>query len=409
MALSADAMEPARSASLPAAVFQTMAALFLCAFFYSGFLPWLLGEGEYLGPQIGLVFLFALMVTADVNERFLVNLVLVSVLVLAFVGLGLLPHLTHGVANPGKALALILVLVFAAFAASYASSRPWMVSATIRMIVWFAGLVVLGALLLGLSRGSMGEERLSGEGGNPIWIARAAGTFVLFQFLHGFRRTSWALVLPLAAAGMLVILLSGSRGPLVALVLTMGIFLLARAWTRPSLLVKSAAVAGIAALIVIPLLPPVFAERVGSFVTGEFTASDSDRLHMLSMSGDLFLGQPLGRGIGSFATHSRHAYPHNIALESLVELGWPFSMFLFSMLALAGVAGLHVLGRKVNLMGAPQFLAALFFYSMFNAMFSGNLTSPKEMYFAMFALLLSFARSAPRQAAFTPASGGLQR
>lgn len=164
---------------------------------------------------------------------------------------------------------------------------------------------------------------------NPIWIARAIGGAVIATVWLGWNRhlrlIVWA---PLAAALVVGVLQTGSRGPAGGMVV--GVLMIAAfavAHRRRSLLVLAAASA--AALLVAPLIPAVRESRAFSFLselTGPGEANIGLRSEMWGRSVDLFTREPWGVGFGNWGQHapapSHHDYPHNLFLEVFTETGW---------------------------------------------------------------------------------------
>jgi len=175
--------------------------------------------------------------------------------------------------------------------------------------------------------------RLTLEGGNPIPIARAA--------LLGVTVALWADKVPLwtrgiaAVLGLAVAWQTGSRGPLLAFVLA-NVFGLAVRFLR-SCVRGQTTVRWTTAIV----LPVVVSGMVlagiwlgnGRITLGRFDTLRSPqvlmndpnvvaRLAAFAKSLSLFLQKPLlGVGLGGYAPVGERAYPHNLPVEILAEMG----------------------------------------------------------------------------------------
>ncbi|MFC3834804.1 MULTISPECIES: O-antigen ligase family protein [Deinococcus] len=219
-----------------------------------------------------------------------------------------------------------------------------------------------------------------GEDGNPIWLARAAGIAALWvgvSVLTGRLRRPWLWAL---APILGIIVLTGSRGPLASLLIVLALLLplLVRRVTLPGLAVMLASAgAGLAVFFNPMVLDGVLAR----FAREDRYGVTSGRDTLWAITTGWIQDVPGGIGLGGLAAslmpYAR--YPHNIVLETFAELGWVAGTGLVIALGLA----LYRLARAAR---SRQFeevmLLGVFLFALGNALVSGDLTGPKELYIA---------------------------
>ncbi len=263
-----------------------------------------------------------------------------------------------------------------------------------------AGVGVLAALgwagpaLLGNvgPRGGIAAPRLAWLGTNAIWLARLLAVWFVVLLWAAQRR----LIHPAIAGGggalaLVLILLSGSRGPLAALLLSPVSLLMvprsrpvARSGARPALVA-----AGIAALVLLALLPGAQKQRMASAVlrvpaAGGLSEMATDQLLRDPSSmfrtqlarrslGILADGLPWGVGTGGFSTaafrRDVRVYPHNLEAEILFENGLPGFLLLVAFLILIW----RNARRLIRAWPEGRWLWLLFAMALLNAQVSGDL------------------------------------
>lgn len=243
-------------------------------------------------------------------------------------------------------------------------------------------LAILGCLasvaaLQGSHASSIDPVRTSLPGGSPILLARVVAGGLLALLVLAGRQPIARVVTGVLGAGLFVVLLTtGSRGPLVALIVALGVYIALRGG-RPHVLARVAIFAVIAVIGI--NLAQAYAHQAESRPVDRIVAfsagieSDSPRVDLASDALRAASTRPLGAGWGSFpeVTHqSRYSYPHNVVLEILLELGWlPTLLLVSSLMYTASRVGRHCLqgtGRE-----ATPVAAFLVFY-LVNALFSGD-------------------------------------
>lgn len=179
--------------------------------------------------------------------------------------------------------------------------------------------------------------RVSAFNTNPILLARASGfTTLLLCMLYWLGRIRLWLFLPAAAVGCFAVLISGSRGPLLALLAT-GAMVAALCAVRAEARMRIAGtlVAGTAALAAAVLAMGRAQLDAGNrllrLLTGEWGDTEFSRFAIWRETLDLIPTSPLGLGWGRLSERLQVwqeqddlllLHPHNIVLEIAVEAGW---------------------------------------------------------------------------------------
>ncbi len=243
---------------------------------------------------------------------------------------------------------LLCVIAPAALLGSERSQR-WLIGATV-----LAGLAMAALLLTHPSREAEAVfGRLTLEGSNSIGTARVVGAGAVAAVIMAVTGRRLRLLWLAAAVGSSVTLvLVGSRGPFVALVLALVAALIAGRAGRGARRVR-ATVLGLAAVVALLIFVTHSdnraADRIASLLTGSTT--DSIRVALLRDAGREIVRHPLGIGWGGFPSvatdgvlQGRYSYPHNLVAETFLEGGWPAGVGL---LVLVGCAlyGLRSVSR----------------------------------------------------------------
>ncbi len=280
-------------------------------------------------------------------------------------------------------------------------------SKAVRQLLW--SLLAVGGLttLVGLA-GLGSAMRLSVLAADTIDTARITLLVPIVGILFAWREPSRLLrgaAVVLTPAAVLVAVGSGSRGPLLMLVVlvSMGV---ARTMLRPrlgdwQLITLGAVAAVVSALLVsvaVPDLPAESTQRIGdlgqAFASGiavSAGAIDPSRIRLYGLALSLFAGQPLfGTGTAGFeALSGRYlgsqladAYPHNALLQFGAEYGL-VGVTLFSAAVLYALLRKQERGNEWN---AFKWLAVYFFL---NAMVSGNILTERTLWALLLLLLVS--------------------
>lgn len=255
-----------------------------------------------------------------------------SVLLLAVCWLTFLVGAAGGLwyeGGPYKVALLFTVTLLCALAPSWLmgseQSRRWLLPAVV-----VAGLCMAAALMLNPDREVESlYGRLTLEGSNSIGTARVVGAGAAVALVMGLagrgRRWLWLAAAVVMAA---VLMLVGSRGPFVGLLVAVVVALLFGGKARGRLGVCVLGILAGASLVLIVIRSQNrAAERIGSLITG--ASSDDTRLALVNQCLEVISGHPLGVGWGGFSEvalrgslQGQYSYPHNIVLEIAAEGGW---------------------------------------------------------------------------------------
>jgi len=242
----------------------------------------------------------------------------------------------------------------------------------LRAIVFFALLLALAGFVNLQLRYYKFTTRLTVLGINPIWVARTMGLAILSLLtLRRLRQIGSPAFLLLTAPLAAVMVLTGSRGPLLGLLIVLvgGGLVLSRAsfGRRILVLAASASAAGLAFLV----MPEALRDRFLRTFTGE--TSGLLRIGLLKIVRSALAYVP-GRGMGTggfpllLRIGDRRMYPHNLFAEIGIENGIP------GLLTLVGFIG-ATLARGIRRAHDPRMLTAIlaFIFALWNAQFSGDL------------------------------------
>ncbi|WNG30155.1 O-antigen ligase family protein [Cystobacter fuscus] len=251
----------------------------------------------------------------------------------------------------GKLYDLVLVGVMSVGFGLAALRQP-----AVRVLDAFWGVVVLATGLLALTGvsqllGGGGGARLAVLGGGPNIFARLMGLFALGALYFWHRRGQTWLWIPMAAAGVLLALLTGSRGGTAAILAGVLAFLVVGRIPLRRLALLS--VLATAAVLVVITFTPLgkalsrsmeerFLRLTLNYEGGSDTESKvylSGRESLYAAAYELGLDNPVaGAGLAAFPALGLGVYPHNLFLEVFCEggalglalLGWTLLSFLRS-------------------------------------------------------------------------------
>lgn len=253
------------------------------------------------------------------------------------------------------------------FFAPVLAAAAWGASGLYRFLkgVFFGGLALTAYFWLSKSFLDLPFNPYAVLNFNPIGLSRLMGLFVILVLLWnaGFLRLPLKIFLA-GAAGAAMILLD-ARGPALALIAALAAAASGLPGGRRRLL----------PLLAMPLflMLAVYICTNFWFSSGFFSLADSGRLTIyLAALAELAGGSLLGAGTGSFASLSPVPgviYPHNLFLETAVELGLP-GLVLSLLLVLAPLARLKAGAKKGGDL-APA--GALLVFGLINAMLSSDI------------------------------------
>jgi O-antigen ligase len=281
----------------------------------------------------------------------------------------------------------VTMLVAGALIAQTRRHVDRLLSATL-VIAGASGLILLWRLSHGQAVAIYDSRFTISVQQNPIQLGRQSGdgliiaTYLVLAGSRSSRRAIAAIMVPVL---VITLLAAGSRGPVLGTFAGLVALFAVLAGDRSARrrIVATAALGLSAAFLVTQLLPGQSLSRSLSFLTGASSGlSSNGRSQLWSQAWHLFTAHPwLGIGTGSFAKFQPIVdYPHNMLLESAVELGL---LGLFLVVAFVVTSWL-MLSRARRFLGAGETqtaaVIALFTSALVNAMFSGDIPTNASLW-----------------------------
>ncbi len=267
--------------------------------------------------------------------------------------------------------ALIAVLLFLAFRGGDPQA--------IRAEFW-KGFALMAAMIAVASLMGTQSQRFQTLGGGPNTFGRNMGLLVLSGvYLSRIDRTTilWAAWWLTAAVGVLLVLLSGSRGALLSLAVSASVFQAVdrQPLSKKVILFMGAAIAGAVLITQTEMgiqAQEMFARRVLNLtVEQQYTAG---RIVIYKESFDLGMEEPIF-GVGITATQVINGrYPHNLFLEAFCE-GGAIGLLLLLFVMLSGAVRMIRVRRRLN-----AATVAAFVHVLIAAQFSGNLFDSRGVF-----------------------------
>jgi len=223
---------------------------------------------------------------------------------------------------------------------------------------------------------------------NPIWVGRVfSAAIVMVVWLWVSRRIQWAWAVPVTGLLLTSLLLTGSRGPLLAAVAGVAVLLVltVKNWKRMTI------AGGIAAalLLVATQLPLVQQLRIFRIA---FTEHIRDV--MLADSIQMIIKYPLGVGVGNWKNYSsldptKYTYPHNLFIEVASEFGIIFGALLVVFVAILLANSM----RKSGSSPAALLLSAWLMVETVHVSVSGDLNARTFFFVLALTFLLAVTHS----------------
>lgn len=384
LAILAAALITIRRHSIPASFVLAGFSLLLVAQYYAGLQRWVVYfEGFFLMYGVMVAWL-----SRPAWNRLwspFVGIVLFIFLMMAF-GLQYTPNPDYGRIKMQQFLALAVMLVLSGQLVMD-SERGLRQLALMIAVVSLATYVTHFVFIGGDTARFASIARYS-ELGNPISIARSVGIGVLtFIFLLADRRFRIGLPVWLAgiASGILIMVLTASRGPFLSLVAAL---LAAYGLRTRKLLVSSLAlvlVFVIGYIVLTEYAPPAVYDRLvrTTLVGSDPTMSGRTRLWAWGLE-QAAASPLLGEGTGGYGvTGASTAYPHNVFIELCVEHGvWGL---VASVLLMAYFIKYLVRCYRLRPAAGPaaDWVLSIGVFGMVNAQFSGDLPAQYALWFGL--------------------------
>jgi O-antigen ligase len=266
-----------------------------------------------------------------------------------------------------------------------------------RFFTWTV-VVAVPVAILALTHPSTDTGRLAGD--NTIGTSRLLSTGALILLLGALgTRSRWKLPAIALAAGFVATAAAvGSRGPILSLVLALGVTVVAWLLRTPGKLAPILAIVAIG-LAVIPFvsLPATSSERLSSAAKDPVAAfREDDRYQLYKQAFTLIDANPIrGAGVGSFSTISPAAkWPHNLFVELWAELGLA-ALIVVAVGVVYVIVGLFRLAWRLPPAGREQdlvyLLLGVFFFNLLAVQVSGNINDNRDFWgiFAICSLVVA--------------------
>ena len=248
--------------------------------------------------------------------------------------------------------------------------------------------------IVGLSVSARADERMAALGGGPIVFARWMGFGILTLFLLPVKFRSWYKYL-IMTIFLILALASGSRGPILALIITALVYL---GFNFNRLIVK--VIFGVALLSLIILISGIDNKisQVGNFdriflnvsKKGFVKHSTSTRKNLAIGSFILLQNYPLGVGAGNWQTVANKIrpthlmpleYPHNLFLEVACEYGLHSLIILIILFLYVFYLSYNKMQRYIkDKTSLYPLLFYLLLFLFFNSMVSGMLNDSRLLF-----------------------------
>lgn len=256
-----------------------------------------------------------------------------------------------------------------------------------RLIIAWAGacaLVVATAAFYPIPESVYGGASLQTVSTNTIGLGRAGGVVLvvcalILLYRRGWRRPVAFVALAAAAVAMLD---AGSRGPLLAaIVALMAAVFFSPGRRRIVVAVGVLLIVGGSLLYAYRSAPQSSQTRIVALVYGDTQDSTTqERLDLFSIATEQIGEQPLGLGWGGFAqvVPDPYLYPHDLALEILVEAGWIPGLMLIGWI---GLTWWRARRDAVDVVSTAAF--ALLSFTLVNSLVSGDINDNRILFLAI--------------------------
>jgi O-antigen ligase len=255
---------------------------------------------------------------------------------------------------------------------------------------FLSGAVIVVSALLTLDPAQ--EGRLAAVGSSTLASGRGAGAAAMVCAAVALLRTGWLrwTAFAVAASFGAATVATGSRGPVLGILLGVLVLLLFTAARARTGILRCAAVvgAGAAVWIALQFVPIHSVQRIVQTGGGGMDWSSEARLRLLEAGARIAAHHPEGVGWGGLVNHLQPLevltkngwaqYPHNVFVEVLVEAGWVAGLLF---LIFAGLS-LALLARHARRLDGGIWLGLAVFF-LVNAMVSGDLNGNRPALVAL--------------------------
>ncbi len=351
------------------------------AFVMAGFFK---GTEALVGLPFDLTFVLAVLVAVAVVVRLIVSRI---------------PPQVHAIV---VGFALLVPAVFLASATLYGSEKvsrlftitllailaPVILARTaedVERFLWawtaVCGVVVVMALLNPQDAAYRGAP-ITAQGIDTIALGDAAGLVVLVMALAAmWKRLPWLVAVPIGGVAILVLLQSGSRGPLIATVIAaLAGIVLPKVRPRPLRSLVVLLLSGVGLVLAFAAAPFYAQQRVAAVFQGRFVAEGQTRIELYRVAWESIGNNPFGIGWGGYEQIAflGYRYPHNLVLEVLAEAG-----VIFGGLFLIWIAAYFFAARRSATTFTSGALFAILTFMLIEVQVSGDINSNRMLFYAI--------------------------
>ncbi len=280
-----------------------------------------------------------------------------------------------------------------------------------RMLLWFRNiLIVFGLVMFGyiiyfltISSGISFLIRVSILGANPIavatFLALAAGMMIVLIIRSNMK--NWILYFPILIFLLVGLIMTGSRGPIISLLLGSILYLALFEKEHRKRIILLGGILVLFLIIILQILPENFTTRYFNYTTGDLViqregvkrvSTIAMRLQYWELSISEWMDNIktiiIGVGAGGFSSfyilRDYRFYPHNMFFEVLLELGiLGFTVLLIFWSKCYSIIMQYKRNIKISMVSAMWVIAAIIRF--LGAQFSGDISGNRVVW--MFAAL----------------------
>jgi hypothetical protein len=236
----------------------------------------------------------------------------------------------------------------------------------------------------------LGIEGISG----PISIGRYFGMNAMLFAVIAIQNKNKLVTMgaiPIALTLFTVLILSGSKGPLVSMILVLGSYLVLVSMRNNKGNTRLRTVFFITVIIIVTIY---FSDSISQIIGGDYfrdrfsenTRSVSSRWDLMGIAlRDIYYSElafkVMGHGSGHYAIlldgYDTYTYPHNMAVELIYEYGaMLFTVYVITTLGIVKVLVSNISKNHTNI----SIISMLGLYFILNSMFSGDITHNVQIY-----------------------------
>ena len=282
-----------------------------------------------------------------------------------------------------------------------------------RLLILLRNVLIIIALLmifyilyyLSITSGISFLLRISILGANPItvgsFIAIAVGMITVLMVKNSYKK--WILYLPLLIFLLGGLISTGSRGPIISMLLGMGIYLIFFEKKSQQKIIWLSAIVVFTIILLLFILPDNLTTRYLNYTTGDLVIHQDGvkrvstiamRLQFWELSISEWLSNLktflVGVGSGGFSSfyimRDYRFYPHNMFIEVIVELGlFGLSLFLIFWYKIGKI----LFRPYINLSIVSALWITVFLIRFFGSQFSGDIGGNRDMWLYLSLVLIS--------------------